>query len=146
MANKATAEKYITTTHKVQVRDNDGNPIKKDGKFVWDEKTIKYRVDPAFVPEKVDEICEEFIINYCEANGKEDWLEEQYNSKEDRKKTIKDKDGNKVVITEKQDKSFVSIRSAFMDEFFNTIRIGEKDKPKTKREIWLEKRKASKAE
>lgn len=129
-------EEIITIKHKVKVRDNDGNPVKKNGKFLWEEKEKKYRVDPAFVPSKVEEICEDFIINYCEANGKEDWLEAQYNSTEKKKKKV---DGVETKVD--QPKSFVSIRSAFMDEFFNTIRKGEKEKPLTKRETWLAKRK-----
>jgi len=135
MATKA-KEEFITIKHKVKVRDNDGNPVKKNGKFLWEEKEKKYRVDPDFVPSKVEEICEDFIINFCEANGKEAWLEAQYNSKEMKKKKV---DG--VEIKEEQPKSFVSIRSAFMDEFFNGIRKGKKEKPLTKREQWLAKRK-----
>lgn len=135
MATKA-KEEYAIIKHKVKVRDNDGNPVKKNGKFLWQEKETKYRIDPDFIPTKVEEICEDFIINYCEANGKESWLEAQYTATEKKKKKV---DG--VVVEEEQPKSFVSIRSAFMDEFFNGIRKGKKEKPITKREAWLAKRK-----
>lgn len=138
MASKA-KEEFITIAHKVKVKGDDGKPIRKDGKFVWEEKKTKYRIDPDFIPSKVDEICEDFIQNYCDANGKEEWLEEQYNSTETRKKKV---DGK--VVEETQPKSFVSIRSAFMDEFFSDIRKSNSGKAETKREAWLKKRKAQK--
>ena len=115
------ADKYVEKKHK-----------NKDGK----EVVTKYRVDPAFVPTSVKEICEEFIQNYCEANGLEDWLTEQYEAKEiavAKTNTKRRQAGDKYEIP----KSFVSIRSAFVENYFPTIIKGNtKDNP---RDIWLKK-------
>lgn len=125
------AEQYISITHK-----------NKSGEV----KTIKYRVDAGFVPTRLDEICEEFIQNYCLANDKEDWLDNQYNSKEKfvvkkEKRTI-----NKVVYkkgeTYETDKSFISIRRDFGKEFFG---ISKADTTKKRgRDLWAEKKQAKK--
>ena len=88
------AEQTITKTHK-----------NKDGTVV--SKT--YRVDPEFVPTSINDICEEFMINYVIATGNQDWLAQQYKEKEDviAKKTTKNrKAGEKY----QQSKSFMSIR------------------------------------
>ena len=115
------ADKYIEKKHK-----------NADGK----EVVTKYRIDAAFVPTQVSEISEEFIQNYCEANGLEDWLTAQYNEKETAvaKKTTKRRQaGDKYDIP----KSFVSIRSDFVAEYFPNILKGKtKDSP---REKWLKK-------
>ena len=138
MATKG-KEEIITISHKVKEKGEDGKPLKKDGKFIWKEVIKEYHVEPSFIPKKIDEICEEFIQNYCEANGKEDWLIDQYSQKESKK--IKDKDDKKKIVkVEEQDKSFVSIRSDFAKEFFPKIIKGEPEKKETKREKWLAKR------
>ena len=103
----------------------------KDGQFITkshknkDGKEVKviYRVDAAFVPEKIGDICEEFIQNYVIANDKTDWLVAQYSEKETAT-AKKDTKSRKKGDTYEQDKSFVSIRSAFVDEFFPTIKKG----------------------
>lgn len=133
-------EEIITISHKVKVKDENGNALRKDGKFVWEEVIKKYHIEPSFIPKKIDEICEEFIQNYCEANGEEDWLIDQYSQKEP--VYIKDKnDKKKIVEVKEQDKSFVSIRSAFANKFFPDIIVGAPEKKETKREAWLAKRK-----
>ena len=111
-----------------------------------EEKTIKYRVDADFVPEKLGDICEDFIQNYCIAKGKEDWLDNQYASKETF--TVKkDKKKYKGVVyykgqTYEADKSFISIRKDFAKEFFDIT--NSEEKPKTGRDKWAEKKKQAK--
>lgn len=122
------AKQFIEITHKNKNKE---------------EKTIKYRIDADFVPEKVGEICEEFIQNYCLAKGKEDWLDNQYDSKEtftvkaDKKKYK----GNTYYKgqTYEANKSFISIRRDFAKEFFNITKGDEE--PKTGRDKWAEKKK-----
>lgn len=139
MATKA-KEEIITISHKIKAKDENGKALMKDGKYVWEEVIKKYHVEPSFVPKKIDEICEEFIQNYCEAKGEEDWLIDQYNQKET--VYVKDKnDKKKIVEVKEQDKSFVSIRSAFTNKFFPDIIVGAPAKKETKREKWLAKRK-----
>lgn len=122
------ADEYIEKPHK-----------NKDGKIL----VTKYRVDAAFVPTTVKEICEEFIQNYCVAKHKEEWLIKQYESKETAvvKITTKRRQaGDKYEIP----KSFVSIRSEFVKEFFPDIIKDSKNK-ESSRDKWLkEHKKASK--
>ena len=120
---------YISITHK-----NKGGV----------EKTIKYRVDAGFVPKRLDEICEEFIQNYCISNDKEDWLDKQYASTEN---FVVKKDSRKINGVEYKKgetyttaKSFISIRRDFGKEFFG---INKKEETKLKgRDKWAEKKKA----
>lgn len=105
---------------------------KKDGSI----QETKYRIDPTFVPEKIGDICDEFIVNYCVANGKEEWLYNELN-KTETAKANKDRkvkavvDGVKKTIEVKageeyqQQQSFVSLRSAFANEFFSDIIKGQ---------------------
>ena len=117
------ADKYVEKKHK-----------NKDGK----EGVTKYRVDSAFVPSAVNEICEEFIQNYCEANDLVDWLTAQYEEKEvavAKTTTKRRQAGDKYEIP----KSFVSIRSAFVAKCFpNIVKGDSKDSPRDK---WLKKHK-----
>ena len=105
---------------------------KKDGTI----QENKYRIDPTFVPEKINDICDEFIVNYCVANDKQEWLFNELNKTEtatankDRKvKAIVN--GKKQTINVKagenyqQAQSFVSLRSAFANEFFPDIIKGQ---------------------
>lgn len=117
------SDKYVEKKHK-----------NKDGK----EVVTKYRVDAAFVPTAVKEICEEFIQNYCDANGHDEWLIAQYEAKETAvaKTTTKRRQaGDKYEIP----KSFVSIRSEFVEKFFPEIIKG--NKTLTPREEYLKKHK-----
>lgn len=143
MATKA-KEEFITIKHKAKVLDTNGEPItilnEKGRKvFQWEEKEITYRVDAGFIPKRIDEICEDFIQNYCIANDKEDWLDSQYSEQED--KTITNKKTGKIT-KKKQPKSFVSIRSAFAKEFFPNIIIGKQEKDKKRVSAWEAKKKA----
>jgi len=106
MANKG--EQYVTKTHK--------DKEKKEVKVV-------YRIDAGFQPKAIGEICEEFIQNYVIANNETDWLVAQYSEKETAT-AKKDTKTRKKGDTYEQDKSFVSIRSAFVDKFFPDIKKG----------------------
>ena len=133
MKGYETMAEYKEITHK-----------NKDGK----EKTIKYRIDAGFVPKKLDEICEEFIQNYCLEKGEEDWLDEQYASTETFKvkadkrtyKNVEYKKGD----TYEGEKSFISIRKDFAEKFFGIKKKAE-EKAKTGREKWAEKKKKANA-
>lgn len=122
------AEKYISITHK-----------NKKG----EEKTINYRVDADFVPKKLDEICEEFIQNYCLAKGKEEWLDKQYESKETFEVKTSKRTYRGVEYTKGQkyeaDKSFISIRKDFAKEFFGIDK--KKETHITGRDKWAQKKK-----
>ena len=130
------AEQTITRTHK-----------NKNKEVV----SITYRVDPEFVPKDISEICDQFIVNYCEAYGKEDWLVEQL-SKTETAKAKKDRTVKAIVNGEEkeiqvkagetyqQKCSFVSTRSAFANEFFSSIVKGTPVK-ESPFEIFLKKHK-----
>lgn len=103
------AEQYVEKKHK-----------NKEGV----EVVVKYRVDADFKPEKVSDIQEEFIQNYVVANGEVDWLVAQYNETEEAV-AKKDSRGKKAGQKYKQQKSFVSIRAAFVAKFFPEIVKGK---------------------
>lgn len=131
LAKKEIKEEYEVIKHKVKVFDENNKPKKKeDGHYLWEEKEVRYRIDSDFIPETIGQISESFIQNYCEANHEEDWLTNQYLSKE----TVKKKDGKEVV----QDKSFVSIKSDFVKKFFPDI-LKKKNNVISRRTQWLEK-------
>ena len=74
---------------------------------------ITYRIDASFVPEKVSDICMEFIINYCKANGAEaiTWLKDIANKEELQERTSTDKNtGEKITKTVKVHTPFVIAR------------------------------------
>ena len=108
---------------------------KKTGEMVT--KTKSYHAEPDYKPETVDDICIEFIANYCKANKQKEWFLETVNQKEianikkrdENGKVVKDENGEPVIVdTKEQDISFVSIRSAFVDKFFPDIRKVEEEK------------------
>lgn len=88
------------------------------------KKTVEttYRVDPDFVPSGINEICAEFIENYCAANNAIDWLLEKVNTKIEVER--KQKDGTTKVVT--MDYPFVSLRSDFANKYFPQIIKGDK--------------------
>lgn len=88
---------------------------------------IEYRIDASFVPEKVSDICMEFIINYCKANGAEaiKWLKDIANKKETQERTSTDKNGEKITKTVEVHTPFVSLRTAFAEKYFPDIIIGK---------------------
>ena len=100
-----------------------------------DKKTVKkvieditYRIDASFIPEKVSDICMEFIINYCKANGAESikWLKDIANKKETQERTSTDKNtGEKITKTVKVHTPFVSLRTAFAEKYFPDIIVGK---------------------
>lgn len=99
---------------------------KKTGKKVIED--ITYRIDASFVPEKVSDICMEFIINYCKANGAEaiKWLKDIANKKETQERTSTDKKtGEKITKTVEVHTPFVSLRTAFAEKYFPDIIVGK---------------------
>lgn len=91
-------------------------------KTVNGEKTSKevtYRVDADFVPTSPDEICDDFVENYCVANGKLNWLLETVDKKTKSKKKVK-KDGVWTGEYKEEDMAYTwaNIRSDFIKEYF----------------------------
>lgn len=109
------------------------------GKVEGATKTItvkeEFRVDADFKPKSIDKICEEFIENYCEANGEIDWLIATVN-KTQYVTTKKNKETGKVEtkIVECDNYPFVNLRSDFTKKFFPEIIKGNKEKKLTIKE------------
>lgn len=113
------AAEYIKKTHK------------KNGTTV--ETT--YRIDAAFVPAKIGDICNEFIENYCVANKEIDWLVEVSNTSsfvvERTNKETKEKYFETVTC---ENYPFVNLRRDFAQKFFPSILKGEPAKAETFKE------------
>lgn len=109
---------YITKKHYIYEKDADGNR-RRTNKV----KEIEYRTDADFSPKKIDDICIEFIENYCVANNQIDWLLEASNEKE-----IINKAKDKEKIGKKKKKSFVGLRADFVKKFFPEIVVGKPEK------------------
>lgn len=120
-------EQYTVISHKVKKRDDDGNPVKKGGRLVYEVVEQRYRIDPYFVPENISDICMEFIYNYCVANNEGAWLKEIYSRTE---KAIKNKGKPNETVVERPI-SFVSIRSEFANKFFEGCIKGNQHKEPT---------------
>ena len=54
--------------------------ITKSKKVNDETVETKFRVDADFIPKKANDICMEFIMNYCEANNETDWLLDEVNT------------------------------------------------------------------
>lgn len=79
------------------------------------EVKTTYNTDPKFKPSKPEQICEEFIINYCKDDDeKAEWLFKQY------EEIVKDKNGKAVK------KSFLQIRKEFIELYFADIVVSSK--------------------
>lgn len=95
---------YIIKTKDIYEKGEDG----KKHKVGTEEK--KFRVDAAFIPQSIDEICDEFIGNYCEAHEETDWLVEQLEA---------------TIVTKKSQKEialpFVVLRRNFASKFFPSL-------------------------
>ena len=83
---------------------------------------VTYHAEPEYKPTVIGDICEEFIVNYCEANGHTDWLVEKVNTKVPTKKL--DENGNPKMVY----MPFVSLRSEFAKKFFPNIIKGDSGK------------------
>ena len=116
----ASKPEYITKTvthQKTTVEvDESGKEVKK---VTRTKEDVTYRIDAAFVPSDISEICLEFIENYCEANNQIDWLVDTVS------KTITDKKGKK------RDYPFVNVRADFAKTFFSDIIKGDKNEAPT---------------
>lgn len=135
------AEQYIVKKHKVKVLDEEGNPKKNTrGKDIFKTIETQYRIDADFEPERIDEITQEFIENYCVAKNQTKWLIAEVSKKETR--TFKKEAKLNGVVYKAGDSveqpiSFVSMRSDFANKFFPHIVIG--DNPKEKKETFNER-------
>jgi S-adenosylmethionine synthetase len=112
----AAKPEYITkkVTHQKTLYKLDSEGKRVKDKVVRTDEDVTYRIDAAFVPSDISEICLEFIENYCEANNQIDWLVDTVS------KTITDKNGKK------RDLPFVNLRAEFAKTFFSNIIKGEK--------------------
>lgn len=111
------AEKYITKTKKVK----------------GVEVSTKYRIDAAFVPEKIGEISMEFIENYCVANKEIDWLLEEVNITEYTVVRNKGKADEYTEVINSKNYPFVNLRRDFTLKFFPDI-INSDDEHETWKE------------
>lgn len=89
----------------------------------------QYRVDADFIPQKADEICQDFIVNYCEKTGEEDWLYRMFTEKIERK----DKEGNIKQV----ERTALEVRKEFIAKFFPSLVVEKK--PKTAKELFLQR-------
>lgn len=100
--------------------------ITKVKKVRGEEVKTTYRVDAAFKPAEIGEICIEFIENYCVANDKIDWLVKKVNTtayEVERKDKETGKKFKEVVSCDNY--PFVNLRRDFVEEFFPSILKGK---------------------
>lgn len=108
------AERYITKTKKL-----------KGGEVA--ETT--YRIDADFVPTEANQICMEFIENYCVANNQIAWLLEEVNITAYSVKRKNKETGEEYTEVVKCDNyPFVNLRKDFIEKFFPTIIKGNAEK------------------
>lgn len=113
------AEKYITKKKKV------------NGQVV--ETT--FRIDADFVPTKANEICMEFVENYCVANNKIDWLLEEVNiDTYSIQRKNPDTGAMETKIVKCDNYPFVNLRKDFILAYFPSIIKGDSSKPTTWKE------------
>lgn len=104
---------------------------KKKNKETGEVQVVKteYTIDKDFIPTKPEEICEEFIINFCMGNKKEeDWLFNQFQER------VKDKNGKEIK------KPFLQIRKEFIIRHFP--KIAESKKKSSAKEDFINMMKA----
>ena len=109
------------------------------GKVENATKTIKikekFRVDAGFKPTGIEQICEEFIENYCEANNAIVWLLDEVNKTEyTTKKKNKETGEMEEKIVSCKNYPFVNLRSDFVNKFFPDILKGNGEKKLTIKE------------
>lgn len=88
-----------------------------------EKKEITYRIDADFTPTDINDICIEFMENYCIAKKETEWLVDTVS------KRIVDKKGKE------RDYPFVSLRADFVKKFFPEIIKGEDKKETIKQRI-----------
>lgn len=109
--------------------------ITKSKKANGETVETKFRVDADFIPKKANDICMEFIVNYCEANNETDWLVDEVNISSytvERKDKATGKTYTKVV--ECSNYPFVNLRKDFIEKFFPKL-ISKSAKKETWKEI-----------
>lgn len=101
---------YITKKHK-----------DKEGKII----ETQYRIDAGFIPTGIQQITQEFMENYCTANGELNWLNKTTHITQFEVER-KDKDTGKKykeIVTVKE-YPFVNLRRDFAVKFFPQILKG----------------------
>jgi len=120
MAQETIKKKYLKA-----VKDEKGELVKdKDGKIVKKVVETEYRIDSDFIPKTADDICQEFIVNYCIAKGKEDtkWLYDLMNKEETKViKSGKNKGKEKTYKI-----SALEVRKEFINKYFPNLSAQEK--------------------
>ena len=100
--------------------------ITKKKKVKGETVETTYRVDAAFKPAEISEICIEFIENYCVTNNKIDWLIEKVNTPSYQVERKDKNTGEKFVETVACDNyPFVNLRRDFVQAFFPQILKGK---------------------
>lgn len=89
--------------------------------------TVTYRIDAEFTPKKAEEICAEFIENYCVAHNAIDWLLEKVNITSYTILRDKGKETECYETVECKNYPFPMLRKDFIDKFFPTL--GGKKEP-----------------
>ena len=95
---------------------------KVDGKKV--EKETTYRIDIDFVPAKLEEICLEFMTNYCIAKNDTQWLSDMLTTKI---KYVVSKGKNKGETKERK-YTEKEIKKEFVGRYFENLKAKEKEK------------------
>jgi hypothetical protein len=98
-----------------------------------EKKLIQYRVDAEFKPKEINDICKEFIENYCVAKNETEWFVNTIS-----KPFVYSKGEKKGYIDEKKDYPFVAVRADFVKKFFPEIlkvKEEEEKKPTWKEEM-----------
>ena len=99
--------------------------ITKKKKVHGETVETTYRVDAAFKPTEIGEICIEFIENYCVANNQVEWLLEKVNTTSYIVERKNEETGEKYKETVECDNyPFVNLRRDFVEKFFKSILKG----------------------
>lgn len=99
------AEKYITKSKKVK-----GEKVE-----------TTYRIDADFVPQSANEICMEFVENYCVAHNEIEWLLEEVNITAYAVIRDKGKPTERTEVVKCDNYPFVNLRKDFIAKFFPKI-------------------------
>lgn len=96
--------------------------ITKKTKVKGVEKETTYRIDADFKPAKTQDVCQEFIENYCVANGQTDWLVSECSiTSYETKRKNKDTGVMETITVTCKSYPFVNLRADFVNKFFPEI-------------------------
>ena len=100
--------------------------ITKKKKVKGEVVETTYRVDAAYKPAEISDICIEFIENWCVANNKIEWLLEKVNTTSYVVERKDKNSGEKYTETVTCDNyPFVNLRRDFVESFFPSILKGK---------------------